>query len=160
MNDMLAVGLVQRRGNRCQDTHDFRQWHRPLRGHTLAQRAARHVAHHQVGLLVELPKVVHRHNRRVLQRRNHARLVAEPRPHFGVKGQTACQQLDRHLPFHQRIACQIHNSHTATAELSFNFVPPNLRNLAHSLFLNVSDRMPRGFGDDDYLGQPDVDVLP
>ena len=100
--------------------------HRPVGVHDVAQRDPVDVLHHDVGQRarrgLRLAGVVHRDDRRVVQRGGVLRLAAEAQIEAGVAGQVGTQHLDRDIAVKPQIAGQMDFGHAAEAEDFAEFV--------------------------------------
>ena len=93
---------------------------RPVGVDDVAQRDAVDVLHHDVGQWARgrlgLAGVVHRDDRRVVERRGVLRLAPEAQVEAGVPGQVGAQHLDRHVAVQPDIPGQMDLGHATEAE--------------------------------------------
>jgi hypothetical protein len=123
----VAVAEVQRGADVGDDLH------RPVRHdpalvlEDVAQRPAFDVLHHDVrGAPVDrvvLAGVVHRHDRRVVQRPQGPRLPAEPGLEKRVSGKIGTQHLDRDLAAESHVPAEVNLAHRAVTDLLAHLVP-------------------------------------
>ena len=101
VHDAVAMTEVQRRADVGDDLHGPSRLQRALGADDVAQRVPVDVLHHDVrqraGVGLGLPGVVHRDDRRMVQRGRVLRLPAEPQIERGIAGQIRAQHLDRHV---------------------------------------------------------------
>ena len=92
----------------------------------LAQRPAVHVLRDQVLPLLILPRVVHRHDVRVVERGGQLRFALKAPPRFRIR-QRLRQHLDRRRTVELRVRRSVHHPHPAGAERPVDAVAADQR---------------------------------
>lgn len=90
-----------------------------------AEVVAGHVLEHQIDVAVFLARLEDRHDARVAQAADCARL-GEQRGVVALFGSAEMQRLDRHLALELRVPCQVDDALRAASEFASNFESPDL----------------------------------
>ena len=120
MHDAVPVREVQRGADVRDDLHGPPGLQRALLLQHVAQGVAVDVLHDDVrnraGLTPGFAGVVHRDDRRVVQRGRVLRLTAESGLEGRVAGEVGTEHLDGHVPAKSQVAATVHLGHAAKAE--------------------------------------------
>ena len=121
MHDLLAVGVVQRCGDRAGDLERLLQREVPLTLETLPQGLPIHKRHHVVEELPGLPRIVQRHDVGMLQP---SRDLDLPEEAVGAETQRqlGVQDLDGHRPVVAYVLREIHRRHPTAPDLPVEVV--------------------------------------
>jgi hypothetical protein len=104
------------------ETHGLRRRQRPPRAKALAERLAGHVAHHEVDETARLADTMNGHDIGMRQTGSGAGLANEPFARAWRDGQVRGQHLDGDESVELDVAREIHDAHTAAADLAFERV--------------------------------------
>ena len=126
VDDAVLVAEVQRLARVGDHLDGALRLHRAVGVHDVAQRDAVDVLHHDVGQRpvrrLRLAGVVHRDDRRVVQRGGVLGFAAEPQIEAGIAGQVCAQHLDRDVSVQPHVAGEMDFGHAAEAEDLAEFV--------------------------------------
>ena len=102
MDDASGVGGIQGR-RQTADHLDHFIYRQGAIFYLVGQRAAGHVAHHDVWLALFLAKIVHGHNGGMLQQSDHFCLALEASAKLGVVQKFTRQHFDGYIAFESRV---------------------------------------------------------
>ena len=122
VDDSIRMSMVKRGCQAFDYESGVPQRKSPLFDH-VRKRPARHVAHHEVGLMVILPAhIIDRNDRRMLQGSDQLNFTFEARPRHQVVQHLARQNLDRYFAIGNGIKRTINGRHSTAAQLRFDLV--------------------------------------
>ncbi len=115
VDDALLVGRVQRVGNLARDRQRVSQGERPAR-QSIGQRLTLDELEHQSRTAIDVLEPVNRADVRVIQRRQHASLVLEPREPSRIVREERRQDLDGDVAMELLVVSAIDLAHPANAQ--------------------------------------------
>jgi hypothetical protein len=121
VDDVVAVRVIERRGDSASETDNFVHGHELLPVETLAERLPLDVGHHVIEETIDFARVVQRQNVRMIQSRGSLDLAQKA---IGPQrsGKLGMQDLQRNETLVLAILREVDGSHAAAAELAVDGV--------------------------------------
>jgi hypothetical protein len=116
VDEPTPMGGVERRGDRPEQAHGPIRSERTLVRDQRPQIVPTDVAHRDEEVLLDLARLVHRHDVRVFQTGLELRLAGEPRPERVVGGELRREDLDRDAATEPAVLREIDDAHPAPTQ--------------------------------------------
>ncbi len=123
VNDVVFVGMVERRQNLQRVAHRLRRRDAPFLADDVLERRAVDVLHDDIAHVAVDAHAVHLHDVLMRHFRGGNRLVIEPAHKFPVRLKFGAQNLQRHLAFFDFIPRAVYHRHAAGSNDAQNAIP-------------------------------------